>query len=165
MKKTTLSAYWLIAPFLSLYWLIAALVILGLGACSSTPAGNKNHIKAPDYRATRLCVDWNGPYTGTVFSTSGRTIDALLYLKSNDTFELSYSYEDKPDRTIFTIGKFKWDKTETNIILEVRDFPPYYRVASHKLIPLDSKGKIITNDNVESYGLKKMECNSASCNS
>jgi hypothetical protein len=139
----------------SLYWLVAALVIFGLCGCRTTQGANNDSQYAPDFHTIRITLDWGGYYTGTVLSDSGRTISALLVLKDNETFELGYSYDDIPDSFITARGKFKWDKTESNIILKVKNFPPYYRVMSNKLIQLDSNGKVITGDMAENYELKK----------
>jgi hypothetical protein len=145
MKKTTFPPY----------WFAAALVILGLCGCRTTQGANNDSWYAPDFHTIRITLDWEGYYTGTVISDSGRTISALLFLKDNDTFELGYSYDDIPDSFIAVRGKFKWDKTESNITLKIKDFPPYYRVASNKLIQLDRNGKVITGDMAENYELKK----------
>jgi hypothetical protein len=145
MKKTTYS----------LYWLVETLFILGLGGCRTPQGVNNDSRDVPDFHTTRISLSWNGYYTGTVLSASGRTISTLLILKGNDTFELGYSYDDIPDSFIAAKGKFKWDKTESNITLKVKDFPPYYRVVSRKLIQLDRNGKAITGNLSENYELEK----------
>jgi len=152
MKKSTLS----------LLGLIAALAILGLGSCRSIQAGNKDNRNAPDFHTTRISLSWSGPYAGSI-SSSGRMIDAFLYLNCDDTFELTYSYADIPASFFTAKGKFKWDKTESCITLEVKDFPPYYWVVSNGLIQLDHNGKVITGDKVENYTLKKMESMPSTC--
>jgi len=145
MKKSTLS----------LFCLAAALVVLGMGAIHPIQAENNNNRELPDFHIPRISFNWPGPYTG-IISASGRMIGALLYLNGDGTFELSYSYDDKPDGIIFTNGKFEWDKTENNITLDVKDFPPYYRVGENKLTQLDSKGKVITGIKLENYALEKV---------
>jgi len=82
-------------------------------------------------------------------------IRVLLILKGNETFELGYSYVNIPGSFFTARDKFKWDKTESNIILKVKNFPPYYRVEANKLILLDNSGKAITGDQAENYVLKK----------
>ena len=142
MKKATIS----------LYWLVAALVILGLGACRST-----QREEAPDIHSVRSGFSWAGTYTGSIPSSGGRMISAFLILNQNDTFDLSYSYVGIPGSNVITRGKFTWDKTESNITLEVKNFPPYYRVGHNKLIQLDRKGKVVTGGQTENYVLKKTE--------
>jgi hypothetical protein len=147
----------------SLLCLVAALAILGLGAIHSIQAENNNNREVPDFNIPRISFNWPGPYTG-IISASGRMIGALLYLNGDGTFELSYSYDDIPDGIIFTRGKFEWDKTESNITLDVKDFPPYYRVGENKLTQLDSKGKVITNIQLENYTLEKVIWGPNACN-
>jgi len=139
----------------SLFCLTAALVILGLGAIRPIHAESNNKREAPDYNIPRISLDWSGPYTG-IISGGGRMIGALLYLSSDNTFELSYSYEDTSDKIIFARGKFEWDKTESNITLDVKNFPPYYRVGENILTQLDSKGNVITDIQLEDYTLEKV---------
>jgi uncharacterized lipoprotein NlpE involved in copper resistance len=144
MKKT----------FFSLFWLFAALAVLGLGSCRSIQSENMNNQEPPDFHTARISLSWAGPYTGSI-SSGGRIINALLHLNSDDTFELAYSYADMPDSFFTAKGKFKWDKTGSNITLDAKDFPPYYWVVSNGLIQLDSKGQIITGTQAENYVLKK----------
>jgi hypothetical protein len=139
----------------SLYWIVLALIILGLCGCRTTQGANSDSRDAPDFHTTRISLSWDGYYTGTVLSDRGRTISTLLILKGNDTFELGYSYDDIPDSFIAARGKFKWDKTESNITLKVKDFPPYYRVVSNKLIQLDRNGEAIKGNLSENYALGK----------
>ena len=140
---------------LSFLCLVAAFVILGLGVCLPVQAENKDYREVPDFRIPRISFNWSGPYTG-IISAGGRVIGALLYLNPDDTFELSYSYDDTPDRILFTSGRFEWDRTESNITLDVKNFPPYYRVGENKLTQLDSKGNIITGIQLQNYILEKV---------
>jgi len=153
MKKSTIS----------FFCLVVSLIIIGLGAIHSIQAENNNDQEMPDLNIPRISFNWSGPYTG-ILSGNGRMVGALLYLNADDTFELSYSYDDLPDRILFTRGKFKWDKTESNITLDVKGFPPFYMVGENRLTQLDSKGKVITGIQVENYALEKVVWNHNSCN-
>jgi len=139
----------------SLLCFVAVLAIFGLGAIHPIRAESNNNREAPDFRIPRISLDWSGPYTG-IISGGGRLIGALLYLNSDNTFELSYSYEDTLDRILFARGKFEWDKTESNITLDVKNFPPYYMVGENKLTQLDSKGNAIIDIQLENYALEKV---------
>jgi hypothetical protein len=152
MKKTNLS----------LFCLFAVLFILGLGSCRSIKPESKNNQEVPDIHTARISLSWTGPYTGSI-SSGGRVISVLLHLYHDDTFELGYSYADIPDSFFTAKGKFKWDKTERNITLDVKDFPPYYWVVADGLIQLDSKGKIIADGQAENYLLKKWEAERSVC--
>ena len=142
---------------LSLYWLVAALVIFGLGACYSTPGENRYNGETPDFHTTRTSLNWSGVYTGIITSTNGQKISVSLYLKRDETFELGYSYVNKPDSFFNARGKFKWNKTEDKINLNLKDFPSYYWVVENELIQLDSEWKVITDHYVENYVLKKIK--------
>jgi len=135
---------------LSLYWLVAVLVILGLGACRSTEGENKDNQVISD-----ISSSWSGQYAGTIPSANGREISVFLNLHSDDTFNLSYSFVGISNNFFSTRGKFEWDETKSNIILKVKNFPPYFRVEANKLILLDNNGKAITDDQAENYMLKK----------
>jgi len=141
----------------SLYWLAAGLVFLGLGSCRLIQPENKYNKEAPDYHTTKLALGWVGEYTGIIPSAGGRLMKVYLNLLFNDTYELAYSYLDKPDSHSLAMGKFKWDKTESYITLKIKDFPPYYKVASRRLIQVDRKGKAITGDQGENCLMKKTD--------
>jgi uncharacterized lipoprotein NlpE involved in copper resistance len=143
MKKTTLS--------FSL--LFAVLAVLGLNSCSTQTGDNKSRI---DTHTSRMSLDWDGAYTGIIPSASGSGISVLIVLNQNGTFEIGYSYVDKPEHNFTQKGSFKWDKTGEIIILKVKDMPPYYKAASNKLIQLDMNGKYITGALAENYILEKI---------
>jgi uncharacterized lipoprotein NlpE involved in copper resistance len=103
-----------------------------------------------------MSLDWDGAYTGIIPSASGSGISVLIVLNQNGTFVIGYSYVDRPDNNFSHKGSFKWDKTGEIIILEVKDMPPYYKVASNKLIQLDMNGEYITGALAENYILKKI---------
>jgi len=147
MKKTTLS----------LYWFFTALVIIGLGACRSLQPENKYNGEPPDFHTTRLMVNWPGEYTGIIPAADGRLLKVYLNLFCDNAYELTYFYLDKPDTPLLAMGKFEWDKSEGYITLNVKDFPPYYKVASRRLIQTDRKGKIMTNDQGDICLMKTLE--------
>jgi len=137
----------------SLCCLAAALVFFGLGACKTI---RSEAVKsAPDIHTTRLSSDWAGEYTGVIPTASGRKMSVNLILYCAETFNLSYSYIDKPDVSFLLKGKIKWDKTERFITIEAKDFPPYYWVFPERLIQVDRKGTIIKGDQGEYCLMKK----------
>jgi len=145
---------------LPLYWLVAVLVILGLGVCRTVQPENKNNRDAPDYHTTKISLDWCGAYTGIIPSADGRMMNVYLNLFCNDAFELTYSYLDKPGSPFIDMGKFKWDKTESYITLDVKNFPPHYWVVSRRLIQVNRRGKVITGAHGENGLMKRTELSS-----
>jgi uncharacterized lipoprotein NlpE involved in copper resistance len=128
--------------------LMAVLIIPGLGSCSSN--------RTVDIHNSRNSVDWDGAYSGIIPSADGSGINVLIILNRDETFVLRYSYVDLPDNLFTNEGSFKWDNAGSVIILEVEDWPPYYRVGQNQLTQLDMEGKVITGGLAEDYVLKKI---------
>jgi hypothetical protein len=59
---------------------------------------------------------------------------------------LRYSYIDKPEIVLNFNEKMKWDKYEEMITQKTKYLPHYYKMASNKLVQLDSNGRYITNN-------------------
>jgi uncharacterized lipoprotein NlpE involved in copper resistance len=123
--------------------LTAAIVIFGLGSCLS----NKG--------APKTSLDWAGVYTGTIPSASGSGINVRMKLNNDNTYELTYEYVDKSDKTITNTGSFTWNDTGDIINLGIADTPSYYKAAENKLIQLDMAGKPITGKLADMYVLNK----------
>jgi uncharacterized lipoprotein NlpE involved in copper resistance len=129
--------------------LAAVLFVLGLGSCLSN--------QAPDIHSSRISIDWAGVYNGTTPAASGPGIEVQLLLNNDETFAIRYTYVDRPGSTFMSTGPFKWDKTGEIIILDVKDMPPYYKVAENYLIQLDMKGNMITGELADYYILRKVQ--------
>ncbi|MDR0472713.1 MAG: copper resistance protein NlpE [Treponema sp.] len=144
---------------LSLYWVTAALIILGQGSCRSKQemvwykSAGRN---ASDFHTSKISLDWDGVYTGTIPSASGLDIDVLIMLNFDGTYSLRRSPVDRPENVVNSTGTFKWDKYEEMIILKIKDWPPYYKPVTNKLIQLDADGKYFTGDLAGRYVLKKI---------
>jgi uncharacterized lipoprotein NlpE involved in copper resistance len=126
----------------------AALAIFGLGSCRSNQ-------RIVDIHNPKTNLDWGGVYTGTTPSASGPGIDVRLKLNSDQSFELSYKYLDRPNSTFNWTGSFQWDKKGSIITLNINEVPPHYKVAENMLIQLDMKGKPISGKLADNYVLKK----------
>jgi len=130
------------------FTLMAAIAIIGLGSCLSNRG-------VADIHNSKISIDWDGVYTGTIPSASGTGINARLKLNKDQSFELRYEYLDRSDNLFNWTGSFKWDDTGNVITLDVTDVPPHYKVGENKLFQLDMKGKPISGKMADDYVLKK----------
>jgi len=133
---------------LLVYLLVAVLVVSAFGSCLSNKGLNDPH-------NSKNSLDWAGFYTGTIPSASGSGINVRLTLNSDQTFVLVYEYLDRPNNQFNSTGTFKWENNGNVIKLNVKDWPPYYKVAENTLIQLDMKGKPITGSLADDYVLRK----------
>jgi uncharacterized lipoprotein NlpE involved in copper resistance len=128
--------------------LMAVFAIFVLGSCLS----NKGSV---DTQNSRISLDWEGVYTGTIPAASGPGINVRLKINKDESFELNYEYLDKPENSFAWTGSFKWDDAGSIITLDIKDAPPHYKVTEGKLIQLDMEGKQITGNLADNYVLKK----------
>ena len=131
-----------------IFLLMAILAVFLLGSCLSNQGLDDSH-------NSKNSLDWAGVYTGTIPSASGMGIDVRMTLNRDQSFELRYEYVDKTDKPLICTGSFQWDEKGSIIILNIKDTPPYYKVAENKLIQLDMQGKPITGKLADDYVLKK----------
>ena len=128
---------------------MAILAITGLGSCLSN-----NGIA--DTHNSRISLDWDGVYTGTIPSASGSGIDVRLQLNQDQTFELRYEYVDRDAEPLNSTGSFQFDDTGSIITLDIAaDTPSHYKVAENKLIQLDMAGQPISGVLADNYVLNK----------
>ena len=130
------------------FLILAVLVVFGFGSCASSSAVDDAH-------NSRNSLDWEGVYTGTIPAADCPGINVRLTLNKDQSFVLLYEYIDRPDSNNNSTGSFKWDKKGNIVILDIKNTPPYYKVAENKLIQLDMKGKPISGDLADNYVLKK----------
>jgi uncharacterized lipoprotein NlpE involved in copper resistance len=128
--------------------IITTLIILGLCSCLS----NKGSVDAHN---SRISLDWDGVYTGTIPSGSGPGIDVRLKLNRDQTYELTYVYLDRVSGQFNWTGLFTWDETGNIIKLDIDNVPHYYKSVENCLIQLDMKGKQIKGKLADNYVLKK----------
>jgi hypothetical protein len=126
------------------FLLAAALVILGLGSCQS-------YNRPIDRHNSRLCLDWEGVYSGTIMTSDGRAIVKSLRLNADQSFEMNLEYPDRAYDPINLRGNFKWDETGSIIYIDVIDSPTYYKVAQSMLIELDEDGKPLIGKYADNY--------------
>jgi uncharacterized lipoprotein NlpE involved in copper resistance len=128
------------------YILLAVFLITGFISCVSNKALD---IHTPE-------INWPGTYKGVIPAADCPGIDVQIVLNNDKTYGLWYTYIDRDNSAFYREGTFTWDKTGTIVVLNIKDFPPYYQVAENRLIQLDMKGKIITGDLADLYILNKI---------
>ena len=72
----------------------------------------------------------------------------MIKLNKDNSYELQWKYMGKRVKEVNNKGKFSWDITGSNILLDsVQDIPSMYKVGEHKLIQVDQGGRIIIASN------------------
>ncbi|MDR0646325.1 MAG: copper resistance protein NlpE N-terminal domain-containing protein [Elusimicrobiota bacterium] len=118
----------------------AVVFMFALGACVS-----RNCVVTHDegyvdiVRTSRNSVDWDGTYAGIIPCADCNGIKVEITLNLEGTYKISYTY----------LGKIG------HIILDTKEFPPYYIVGAGKLIQLDMNGQEITGELAGKYVLIK----------
>jgi uncharacterized lipoprotein NlpE involved in copper resistance len=133
--------------------LMVAMGCMGTVLCACGPQGDSGPV---DMHNSRISLDWEGTYTGTIPGADIPGIKVQIVLKSDESYAMTYQYLGKDDRIYTEKGKFKWDEGGSIITLDVHDAPPYYRVGENRLIQLDMAGKPITGDLADHYILTKI---------
>jgi len=130
--------------------LLAALVVSGLGSCLTNQGPVDTH-------NSRISLDWDGVYAGTIPAADGPGIDVRIKLNRDQSFEMTYVYLERSGSPLSWAGSFQWDNTGSIITLDVdNNTPKYYKVAENMLIQLDMKGKLIKGKLADNYKLKKV---------
>jgi len=127
---------------------MGVLALFGLGSCRSTPG-------PVDIHNSKISLDWDGVYTGTIPSADGEGIEVRLQINKDETFELRYKYLKAPANPLTNTGSFKWNDAGDIINLGIAETPSYYKVGQNKLIQLDMEGKPITGKLADNYVLAK----------
>ena len=130
------------------FFLLAAFLSIGFYSCCSTQ--KVAHV-------SKNSLDWAGEYKGVVPAADCSGIDVSIRIERDGTFELRYKYLDKSDDVFIEKGTFKWDNAGGIITLDIRDYPPHYKVGENVLIQLDMSGKVISGDLAGMYVLKKAQ--------
>lgn len=133
---------------------MAALLLAGICACVSTETDNQAVDLAHN---SRNSLNWAGIYTGVIPAADGPGINVRIVLNENGTYEISYQYIDRGDERFENAGTFTWDASGNVIILDSREFPPYYRAGENRLTQLDMEGKDITGVLAGNYILSKVQ--------
>jgi uncharacterized lipoprotein NlpE involved in copper resistance len=138
----------LMLPEIMKYMLVTIFLITGLFSCASN--------KAPDIHTPEISLSWPGTYKGIIPAADCPGIDVQIALNYDGTYALWYRYIDRADSSFYREGSFTWDKKGRVVILNIKDFPPYYMAAENRLIQLDMKGKEITGALADHYILEQI---------
>lgn len=106
---------------------------------------------------SRVSLDWDGTYFGTIPCADCEGIETTLTLNSDLTYVLLTNYLGRNDALEErNSGPFSWDKTGGKIMLEnAGSGPNQYKVGENRLWHLDQNGEIITGDLADHYVLTK----------
>ncbi|HEY4539258.1 MAG TPA: copper resistance protein NlpE [Faecalibacter sp.] len=108
-----------------------------------------------DEHNSRLSLDWNGTYHGTLPCADCEGIHTIVELHQDETFKLTQEYLNKNTKSEET-GTFKWSVDGGSISFHTKDNSKFsYKVGEGQLIQLDQEGKEITGALAKNYILKK----------
>jgi len=136
-------------------------LLFGLNSCKSRnkkQADAAVEVQLATGDNSRTSVDWEGTYFGIVPCADCPGIETRITLNKDETYHVSWKYQDKGDETFENTGKFQWDASGGIITLGSLDkdfYPNQYRVGENCLFQLDKEGNRITGDLAANYILSK----------
>ncbi len=150
------------------YLLVAIMLPLVFISCSSNkktqesttgttaPAAPSNPTYLGDN--SRVSLDWNGIYTGTLPCADCAGIKTMITLNTNDTYVMKTRYVGKSDEVFTNTGTITWDETGDKITLNGvgRGFPAGFHVGENILFQLDKNGQRVTGPMASKYELSKV---------
>lgn len=107
--------------------------------------------KAFNQHSSRTSLDWAGTYRGTILE-NGKESNIIITLYDNNTYSLNHA-----GKTDIATGDIIWSKNGSSIALATLPKATHFFVAENKLIPANSKGERLYNDE---YFLTKVDENS-----
>lgn len=110
----------------------------------------------PDMHNSRISVDWNGHYRGTLPCADCEGIEIALNLNADNTFSMHRKYLGKETKATNTSGKFTWTDDGGKIVLSDNQI---LQVGENQLFWLDKEGNRITGELAPLYVLEKQEIN------
>ncbi len=109
-----------------------------------------------DGHNSRISVDWNGIYKGTIPCADCEGIKTELTLMEDGSFERRTTYLGKDAETRSDKGYFTWNDAGSSVTLALEDGGiQQYQVGENMLFHLDREGNRITGDLAENYILMK----------
>ncbi len=108
---------------------------------------------------SRVSLDWDGIYTGTVPCADCAGIKTMIQLNKDETYTMKTRYLGKSDEVFTVSGKFVWNDAGSTITLEDAEgiTPLSYQVGENILFHLDQDGNRVTGDLAENYQLRKQQ--------
>lgn len=104
---------------------------------------------------SKVSVDWNGTYEGTLPCADCEGIKTIIVLNEDDTYKFSAEYLEKNNKTEES-GKFTWSADGNKITIKFKDGESTsYIVGENQLIQLDQEGEKITGALADKYVLNK----------
>lgn len=109
-----------------------------------------------DGHNSRISVDWNGIYKGTIPCADCEGIQTELTLMEDGNYERRTTYLGKDGETHSDKGNFTWNDAGSSVTLSLEDGgTQQYQVGENMLFHLDGEGNRITGDLAENYILMK----------
>lgn len=109
---------------------------------------------------SQTSVDWIGVYRGALPCANCEAIKTKITLSNDLTYVMETQYVGKSDEIFSSVGKFTWDKSGSNITLEVageNKADHQYKVGENTLFKLDNQGNRITGALQNNYILTKVD--------
>ena len=135
--------------------IVFVLVVVAVAVAVAVSVSCRSNQKIADTHDSKISLDWEGVYTGTIPAADVDGINVRMQLKKDNTYELTYDYIGKPEAAFTFTGSFRWDDTGNVITIEIADAPSHYKVEENRLIQLDMEGNLITGDLADNYVLQK----------
>ncbi len=139
------------------FQLIFVALTLTLFACSSKKNMNEN---LPISDNSQTSLDWIGVYHGALPCADCEAIKTKITLSNDLAYVMETKYVGKSDEVFTSTGKFTWDKSGSNITLEVAGEDKanhQYKVGENTLFKLDNQGNRITGALENNYILTKVD--------
>lgn len=138
-----------------LLFLFFALIIVSCSHKSIISDDNRDILEGEDNSMTSL--DYPGTYYGTLPCADCDSLQTLIKLNDNLTYEIQRKYLGKDEKIFSSKGKFKWDKAGRRIWLMEDNNPDtlIYLVGENTITQLDLAGKPITGGLADKYILRK----------
>jgi uncharacterized lipoprotein NlpE involved in copper resistance len=138
-------------------------LLFQLSACKSRgkkQTDSSNEIRATTVDNSQVSVDWAGTYAGLLPCADCPGIETRLTLNIDNTYQISWKYQDRKNATHQNSGSFLWN-TGGGIItlgnLDKDQYPTQYLVGEDRLFQLDLQGNRITGDLEQNYILTKVQ--------
>ena len=117
--------------------------------------------KVPDYHTSRISLDWDGTYIGTLPCADCAGIETEITLNADYSYRVKRLYLERSDSTFVTEGSFRWLEDGLRIELINSDSGSwFYQIGENRLFRLDDEGKRITGSLSDLYILEKVETES-----
>jgi len=155
---------------LNLAVLSCSVLLIGFTSCKPKASENANPEAAQtpeteetpvteftgDGHNSRISVDWNGIYKGTIPCADCEGIQTEITLMEDGRFERRTTYLGKDGETRFDKGNFTWNDAGSSVTLALEDGgTQQYQVGENILFHLDQEGNRITGNLADNYTLMK----------